>query len=153
MSNLLKPYSASMEDLDTTGCFFECHEMRLVPRKIPKLEMPANSIGWKRFLVATRDCHVYFFIEVTMQEGIVDVKLFVVYAFLLIEALCYQSSFLSFHRAISMIFNSKGEICGMDVLDEGGVDMGVVRVSGVLFGGVDWESVDVLVSGIVGGGD
>ncbi|GJU01057.1 hypothetical protein Tco_1111395 [Tanacetum coccineum] len=45
------------------------------------------------------------------------------------------------------------EICGMDMLDEGRVDMGVIGVSAVLFGGVDWECVDVLVSGIVGGGD
>lgn len=29
-------YSASVEDLETTYCFLDCHEMRLLPRKIAK---------------------------------------------------------------------------------------------------------------------
>ncbi|GJW11896.1 hypothetical protein Tco_1577723 [Tanacetum coccineum] len=28
-------YLASMEDLDITDCFFDCHEIKLLPRKIP----------------------------------------------------------------------------------------------------------------------
>lgn len=38
-------YSASVDDLDITGYFFECQEIRLLPRKITKPEIDLLVVG------------------------------------------------------------------------------------------------------------
>lgn len=38
-------YSASVEDLETTGCFLECQYIRLLPRKIPNPEIDLLEFG------------------------------------------------------------------------------------------------------------
>ncbi|GKB35877.1 hypothetical protein Tco_0880819 [Tanacetum coccineum] len=85
-------YSASVDDRETTGCFFECQEMRVFPRKILKPEMDLLELGLfaqslsqledeiycvrrKELLAATWNLHINFLIKVTMEKSIVDVKL------------------------------------------------------------------------------